>query len=167
MATEKPRTTAECASGLGITYGTVFSQWAKIKARLGHDPLERYKELGMIEGVKAGEVLALRNISPDVIVKLTEMNQERLLRRLHQNINDVPPEKIPAMIRDLTNARALIKGEPTQILRVDQRENLRKILPAMLAEASRRGVTLELGDGQARVIKTIKPVEAELAVDDT
>lgn len=165
MATNPPRTARECSENLGIAIGTVSAQWSKIRSLLGHDPLQSYKELGLIGGDKTGEILAIRNVSADLLIKLNEMSQEKLLRRLHATIEQVSPDKIGGILRDLVNARALQKGEPTQILRVDQRDNLRKILPAMLKEAARRGVTIELGDGEARVMKNVKPIEAEAVVD--
>lgn len=164
MATEPPRACHECAKALGISLGTVQSQWSKLRAKLDWDPLQAYKEGGRMPGgnnTADEDVIALRNVSPDTVVKLNEMSQERLLRRLYKNFEDVPPEKIPAMIRDLTNARALVKGEPTQILRVDQRATLKKLIPAMLKEAEKRGISLQLDGEGAKLVKQVRGIDTE------
>jgi len=60
----------------------------------------------------------------------------------------------------LTEKRALLRGEPTQIIGTKERQNLTDLLPELLKEAQRRGMTVDLnpaefgevGDPAGRVI---------------
>ena len=56
-------------------------------------------------------------------------------------------------ISQLVEKRQLLRGEPTQIISDHERAKLHELLPAMLAEANRRGVTV---DGQVTE-KTVSP----------
>lgn len=48
----------------------------------------------------------------------------------------------------LTEKRALLRGEPTQIVGVKERQNLTELLPALLQEAQRRGMTVDLNPSE-------------------
>ena len=61
----------------------------------------------------------------------------------------------------LIEKRQLLKGEPTQIISVDERKTLNQLLPLLIQEATRRGVTIE-----ASYTKTVEPaitVESNVA----
>lgn len=47
--------------------------------------------------------------------------------------------------------RALLRGEPTQILSIDDRSNMNELLPALLQEASKRGMFVDVIDGMVDV----------------
>jgi DNA-binding CsgD family transcriptional regulator len=157
MSTNPPMTYRDVAFILKVSPNTVASNWSKLKAKIGFDPLQQAKEEGLNgDRGEDADFVRLRNVSPDTFSKLIEVNAEKGLRMLTKNWDRVPPEKIPGMIRDLINSRQVIRGEPTQILRVDQRQTLAKMLPAMLKEAAKRGMSFELGEGGARIIKSIE-----------
>ena len=51
---------------------------------------------------------------------------------------------LAVIIGILSEKRALLRGEPTQIIDFSKREAIHKLMPAMMAEAERRGLTVDL-----------------------
>ena len=75
---------------------------------------------------------------------LVSLLDDRLMRMLLYMTDDIIAG---ASLRDLTfafdkvlNARQLLKGEPTAIVSVDDRNALNKLVPALMKEAQRRGI---------------------------
>lgn len=69
-------------------------------------------------------------------------------------VADASARDLAMGIAQLTEKRQLLRGEPTQIISDHERSKLNELLPALMREASRRGVTL---DGQVTE-KTVSPV---------
>jgi hypothetical protein len=75
---------------------------------------------------------------------------ERLKDKIDQVLEGITQEKIDASkARDLAitygvliDKMQLLEGKPTQILSVEERRDLRELLPALLAEAERRQITV-------------------------
>jgi hypothetical protein len=163
MATDPPRTGAECASILKVTRGTIASRWSQIKSKLGLDPLEKWKETGEITGDSKPTHEVLRSVQPDTFIKLIEMRLEKVLRGITDDkILEAGLKELTGAVRELVGARALVKGEPTQILRVDQRANLQRLMPALMKEMERRGLTVEFG---AEGVRVQKHIDAPQTVD--
>lgn len=60
------------------------------------------------------------------------------------------------VIATLTDKRAMMRGEPTQIVRVEERQALAELLPALLAEAQRRGMTVDLPASEFKEVEAPK-----------
>lgn len=52
----------------------------------------------------------------------------------------------------LLEKRQLLRGEPTQILSVEERQGLNELLPKLIAEAQRRGLSIDVTTGSAMVL---------------
>lgn len=166
MATDPPRTARSCAEMLGISLGTTEKAWKQIKAKLGRDPLIAWKEKGVISQSGAEDFERLRNVSNDTMVKLVEMRIESMMRGITKDkIAEASLKDLTSGARDLGNFRQLLKGEPTQILQVNQRQNLmRQVMPQLMREFQRRGLSLEIDAvNGARAVKRIEPAPAEMA----
>ncbi len=81
-----------------------------------------------------------------------------------------------ANLRDLSIAlgillekRQLLKGEPTQILSVGERKNMNDLLPEIVAEAQRRGMTIDMTPVEAtdEVGVHARLIESDLTVEES
>ncbi len=86
---------------------------------------------------------ALREVKRDELIKILE---DRALRCI-EYVDDFAMAK--ASLRDLAitagvliDKSLLLKGEPTAIFRNEDRRKLNELLPALIAEAKRRGVNI-------------------------
>lgn len=156
MATTPPRTAVDCARMLGIGINTFTKHWADVKTRLGRDPLLVWKQKGII-GRSAGEDFErLRSVTNDTLIKLTEMRMEAALRAINQEkLEKASAKELGALVRDLSGVRQIQKGEPTQILQVNQRENLKRLFPMAVKELARRGYSIELGAEGMKVVEQV------------
>lgn len=68
-------------------------------------------------------------------------------------VADASARDLAMGIAQLTEKRQLLRGEPTQIVSDHERAKLHELMPALMREANRRGVTL---DGQVTE-KTVNP----------
>jgi hypothetical protein len=161
MASDPPKTARECAHQFSVSISSVNATWYKIRSRLGFDPLKHWKETGrMPGGTNQGDVEPLRNVSPDTMGRLLDMGIEAALRQVRGKLDKATFRDITSGVKDMVNARALIRGEPTQILRVDQRQNLKKLIPALVQEASKRGISFEVDGSGGRIVKNVTPQES-------
>lgn len=86
----------------------------------------------------------LRKVTQGRLQALTDDRLDRVLEAVDDNAIRGAGLRDKAYAADrLFNMRQLMRGEPTSILSVDDRRTLNNLLPALLAEAQRRGVTLE------------------------
>jgi len=79
--------------------------------------------------------------------------EDRLARALLM-LDDVKmatasPRELTSAVSVLTEKRALLRGEPTQRITHEQRTKLNELLPVLIAEARRRGLTI---DGKAEAL---------------
>lgn len=156
MATNPPRPLRECATMLGKGLTTLEKSWKNVKAKLGRDPLIEWKQKGVIGTGGADDFERLRNVSPDTMIKLLDMRIEAMARGItKEKIAAASLKELTGGIRESVNARQLLKGEPTQILQVNQRENLRRLFPLAVKELHRRGLTLEMGAGGMKVVQQL------------
>lgn len=72
-----------------------------------------------------------------------------------------------ANYRDLTiglgimlEKRQLLNGEPTQIMSMEERKNLNELLPYIIAETRRRGITIDQNDGVTTILPETPQIEA-------
>lgn len=125
-------------------------------------------EIARREGVSEHFVRGVRDQmqtqAPQVgmqIRKLTAKNAlskvETVLDQAIEKLYELVPRAGVASLRDVAfvadrmfNMRQLLRGEPTAITTVDDRRKLNELLPLVLREAARRGVTI---DGVARAVR--------------
>jgi DNA-binding CsgD family transcriptional regulator len=166
MATDPPRTSRECGRVLGKSHKVVEKHWGNIKTKLARDPLASWKQRGLVGQGGYEDFDRLRNVSNDTLIKLAEMRMEGMLRAItKEKLEKATVKELSASIRDLSTVRQIQKGEPTQILQVNQRENLKRLFPMAVKELARRGYSIELGGQGFKVVQQIeaeaKPAEAE------
>ena len=123
------------------------------------DPLANFKEIAVKCGLpnKTVEILHRRLQRRWVPVKdrVRQVTQKSLLDGIEQKMaqcldyrDDVAFASAPRRDLALTFAimhdkRQLLLGQPTQILTVQERKDLNELLPDIIAEAQRRGVTID------------------------
>ena len=163
MSEKPPLSARVTAEKMGIAYGTVSYHWTQIRTKLGRDPLIEFKEKGEVTGSGYEDFERLRNVSPDTIGKLTDMRLEAILRAIDTDrIASATLSELGSAAEKIARIRQLIRGEPTQILRVEQRDNLHKLWPQMLKELKRRGMSMEIdGSGEVRAVQQIEAEAVE------
>ena len=137
------------------------------------DQFQTLKQLGEEAGLKPGLISALvkrvKAKAPAVVGEVKRLNTSQMIAQLNEKISMTlehidPYTLAQASFRDLTiglgiliEKQQLLSGEPTQILSLDERKNLNQMLPALIAESQRRGITIDQVDNEA--IRTILPDE--------
>ncbi len=90
-------------------------------------------------------VEGLRQVSTSSIIAKLEHVTDLVLESLDWNDIKGAPVKDRAILMGIAiEKRQLLRGEPTQILTFEERKKLDELLPAVLREAKRRGMTLDL-----------------------
>lgn len=92
--------------------------------------------------------LALREELYAVTQKnLNDVVDDRLMRALKYlddyQLGQASARDLAYIVDRMFNMRQLIRGEPTQIMGHDERRSLAALVPLMVAEARRRGITIE------------------------
>lgn len=160
---EGPLTSRACAEVLGIAEGTVASGWYKIRSKLGYDPLLPWKEVGKFGANGSEDFERLRNVAPDTIIKLAEMRLEAIFRAMSpEKIGESSLAELARASEAITKQRALLKGEPTQILQVNQRDKLHDLLPLIQRELLRRGMDMDPTTGAPRRLGTGDVIDGEI-----
>jgi hypothetical protein len=105
--------------------------------------------LGRVRKIEPLEVDKLRQTDNISIIAKTE----HVIERLMDHMDDYAMGK--ASIRDLAVAfgimvekRQLLKGEPTQVISVEHREEMPEVMRALLKEAARRNIPIELAQSE-------------------
>lgn len=122
------------------------------------------KECGLRPSVVEGLARRLRTRMQGVSAEMRAVKTKELVHKLDERINHAigyMDDYImgEASFRDLAlgtaqliEKRQLLKGEPTQIVSLDERRSLNELVPLLVKEAARRGITIE---GEA---KDVTPV---------
>ena len=123
------------------------------------DPLKDFEAIAEASGLprKTVHILAqrLRRRWVPVSNKISVINQKELLLKIEDRMDkaleymdDVAFASAP--LRDLAltfgilhDKRQLLMGQPTQILSVQERKELNELLPEIVKEAERRGITID------------------------
>ena len=98
----------------------------------------------------AEEVPALYSVPKGVTLDtryFLEQIEEKLALALLQltpsKLNRSSGRELTSIVSMLSEKRALLRGEPTQIVSHEQRQKLNDLLPELIKEAKRRGITIE------------------------
>ncbi len=178
MGVTPPRTARQCAALLNVQEQSVQNTWQRIRKKLGFDPLKRAKELGLVhrtgkpggsEDTAAEQLIA---VNPEVLARLLEMKAESMLRGMTaEKIREAKLGDLARATKDVLTMRQLVRDQPTQILRVEQRKRLFELMPTFVREAQRRGYSFRVDPetGEINTLKKIKGqprvLEAELAAE--
>lgn len=91
-----------------------------------------------------GEISELRNLKSKELLDLLNKKIHLALTYMDDQVMASANFRDLAMgITQMVEKHQLLKGEPTQIISDNERKKLHELLPALVAEAQRRGVTLE------------------------
>lgn len=91
-------------------------------------------------------------------LKLIESAAERILLAMDQKrVDGADLKSLGSVFRELINSRALLLGEPTQIVGSDHRRAMNTVVEAMLIEARRRGLEISTDPATGAVV-TRRPV---------
>ena len=134
---------------------------------LGSDPITGFvkaaEQLGlsavvtkrMLKRIKAEHqpVLSeLQEVKTSQILKLLEDRAQRALLYMDDYALSKSSAKDLAVIAGIMlEKRALLRGEPTQILSIEDRNNMNELLPKLLQEAQKRGMFVDMIDGMVDV----------------
>lgn len=163
MEPPEPLSVKECAEILGIRQNTAASQWSVISRKLGYNPVSGLVAVGKPKGDEQKALEELRRAAPQTLPELLGEKARILLDQIDEK------RAAKAGVGELARgAEALIKsrnlslGEPTQILRVDDRRNLTQIIAALAQEAQNRGFSLSGG----RLVREEPVIDAQVVDDD-
>jgi DNA-binding MarR family transcriptional regulator len=102
----------------------------------------------MIDRLEMRTARPASRVGVGTFLKLIETAAEKVLLAMDQRrVDDSDLKGLSTTLRDLINSRALLLGEPTQILGSNHRQAMNDVVTMMLAEARRRG--LEIGHDPA------------------
>ncbi len=94
---------------------------------------------------------------------------EKLMRAILEKIPDrlekATAPQLMLAFAIATDKRQILKGEPTQILSIDDRKSMRELMPAMLMEAQRRGLTIDMTATEVDMGEAGAPAEVRLLAD--
>lgn len=92
----------------------------------------------------AGAVTELRNLQTSEILEMLGKKIHLAMTYLDDKVMaEASARDIMLGLGVLTEKRQLLRGEPTQIISDNERKQIVELMPALLAEAKRRGVTVE------------------------
>ena len=90
----------------------------------------------------------------DMIVKIDERIGHALTYMDDYVMADANFRDLAMGTAQLIEKRQLLKGEPTQIISVDERKTLNQLLPLLIKEATRRGVTIDVESTRVEPTRT-------------
>lgn len=94
----------------------------------------------------------LRQHKTSEILAMIEDRVGRALGYLDdQVLSEAKAKDLAITLGILLEKRQLLRGEPTQILSVEERQGLNELLPRLIAEAKRRGLAIDVYGGEAVV----------------
>jgi hypothetical protein len=90
----------------------------------------------------------LKQVHTGELVKLLDDRAQRALLWMDDEVLAKSSAKDLAIIAGIMlEKRALLRGEPTQILSVDDRQSMNDLIPQVLAEAQKRGMFVDVLEG--------------------
>ena len=98
----------------------------------------------------------LRKFQKDEFLELLEDRAHRALEYMDDyNLANANAKDLAIIVGILMEKRQLLRGEPTQILSIEERAGMGELIPRLLQEASRRGLSVGVYktiDGEAEVV---------------
>jgi hypothetical protein len=144
-----------------------------------NDPIDDFidagRRLGMPQGVLEDIRKRFRVVNGDMVLDTSEkLETGEILNMINSKIrmgfefldgfvmSKANLQSLTTSIAILIDKRQLLSGEPTHILSHDDRQNMKTLLPALMAEVERRGMTIEHhvehnGDIEVQVLKDVTP----------
>lgn len=122
--------------------------------------LNACRELGVPREHAMGIVSRLAARKTDFVSRLDRLGTRDIIRKVEEKIGLVlhyldefaiagaSPRDLAIIFGIMVEKRQLLLGEPTQILSMQERKHINDLIPALLQEASHRGMTIDLTPGQ-------------------
>lgn len=152
---------AETAKIMGLSTQSINTYWHNIRKKMQVQRIER----GQPGGRAQDEVLPSGRVTPSQILPHVEQSILAITKETQDR------KKIAqANLRDLAQAagklveiRALLSGEPTQIVAHEQRSTLQEVGGWILEEIKRRGMDVRVDQrtNELRIERNVTPVEVE------
>lgn len=149
LETHPPRSVAECAERLGISRKVVESTWTRVRKAIDYNPIAGIAQRPGPKPSQAQKDLeTIKQVAPQTMAELLAEKAKVLLDQISpERARKAGVGELSRGAESLLKTRALLLGEPTQILRVAEREHILDLLPRLVAEATQRGYRLR--DGKA------------------
>jgi len=100
-----------------------------------------------------------KRVPVGTFLRLIETAAERVLLAMDKRrVDQADMKSLGSVFRELINARALLLGEPTQIVGSDHRRAMNRVVEDMLLEARRRGIEIGIDQSTGAVVAR-RPVQ--------
>lgn len=155
-------------------YGEIAVAAGKLGQKAHRKAMLRFLE--RLRGGGAADLISrAKKVRSDELLSLLETNARDVLASVDSfDLENASLKDKAIAVGIFLEKRALLKGEPTQILRMEERQNLQELMPRLVAEMARRGMTVELTAGDWREVgaapeaRVLAPSEVqEAAVNQT
>lgn len=122
-----------------------------------------------LEGVYQPVTEEIRRGTTESLIKQIEQKLPMLLDGITQDkVNNSALREIAVAFGVLAEKRQLLRGEPTQILTYEERDNMNKLAPYLLKELERRGMVVDVDYQEVPNISVAPPdVVQDSAVSKT
>lgn len=168
LETDPPRSYNDLAERMGLKSTYVAGAWHKIIKRIGYNPIGDIVQKGRRPKKEDQALSDLAAIAPQTMAELMQSKIKLCLDHMNPaKVKAARADQLAKSIADLVKSRALILGEPTQILRVKERRHLNDLIPALLKEAEHRGFKIDGGALRKELSEPIDPtaIDAEFRAD--
>lgn len=99
-----------------------------------------------------------KRVTTDSLVELIEEKLPLLLKSINQKkVDDATLRDIAVAFGVLAEKRQLLKGEPTQIMTYQERQNMNEIGPELLKEMERRGMVVDVSFQEVPTVQISNP----------
>ena len=162
METQVPRPISECAERIGVSLSTAKNHWTAISRKLGRNPADGLVKDGPRPSKEVQQITDLARAAPETMQELLQEKARLLLEEI--DLAKAKRASVGELSRGaeaLLKTRNLILGEPTQILRVEDRQNLGQIIAKLAEEAQKRGYEVAGGE----LVHSSRVIEAQVGDD--
>ncbi len=165
LSADPPLSYNQVGELLGMQRKAVEHHWVAIKRRLGRDPLEgATKRTRKHSG--PGNEAQLATVAPQTTAAVLESKIRLMLNQITPDkVREEKASELARGVYQLVQARQIRLGEPTQILRVEERRHVQDLIPALLKEAERRG--WEMKNGQFKRLNADEPAPSYTKIAET
>lgn len=100
----------------------------------------------------------VRKLTADRIVEMIEGKIPTLMDAItEEKVKEATLRDVVLGLGVLIDKRQLLRGEPTQIMSYEDRQSLNELLPGLLREAERRGMTIDATYQEVPEVKVLAP----------
>lgn len=146
-----------------------FASLSRVAQTMGDDPksrglrrsLERFIDRMRQRG--AGTVIdRAKQVKTQDLIDLLDTNSHAILSSIDElDLAEASLKDKAIAAGIMLEKRALLRGEPTQILSYEERKNLTELMPALMQEMERRGMTVELTPAEYEEVPEVRSLPPE------